>query len=183
MLHFWTDKIPIFKQLPSRLWAACEQLVSHLWATCEQLVSNLWATCEPLVSSLWATCEQLVSHLWATCEQLVRVRCEGHLWGSLVEVTLRPSNPYLLVSSKNKPRQMDIDISTLNPTQKDLLLEQICLLSVNIVEAHNAKHKKSKKERRTLVSTVLSTLSTTTRIHWVQAAPPWNMQEKKVDWW
>ena len=42
---------------------------------------------------------------------------------------------------------LDIDITTLTTTQKDLLLEQICLLSVNIVEAHNAKHKKSKKKK------------------------------------
>jgi hypothetical protein len=42
---------------------------------------------------------------------------------------------------------LDIDISTLNLTQKDLLLEQICLLSVNIVETHNLRHKKSKAKQ------------------------------------
>ena len=42
---------------------------------------------------------------------------------------------------------LDIDISTLSLMQKDLLLEQICLLSVNIVETHNLRHKKSKMKK------------------------------------
>ena len=45
----------------------------------------------------------------------------------------------------NTHSQLNINIDALTTTQKDLLLEQICLLSANIVESHNVKHKNKKK--------------------------------------
>ena len=47
----------------------------------------------------------------------------------------------------NNHSGLHVDINSLTTLQKDLLLEQICLLSVNIVESHNLKHKKSKKKK------------------------------------
>ena len=80
----------------------------------------------------------------------------------------------------NTHSQLNINIDALTTTQKDLLLEQICLLSVNIVESHNVKHKKSKK-KRWMVATILTTLPTTTRVHRNQKKNARNLQATHVD--
>ncbi len=60
---------------------------------------------------------------------------------------------------------LNANIDSLNTHQKDLLLEEICLLSVNIVESHNLKNKKVQEEKRWMVATTLYTMPTTIHLH------------------
>ena len=80
----------------------------------------------------------------------------------------------------DKHSGLNINIDSLNTQQKDLLLEQICLLSVNIVESHNLKHKKSKKKRR-VFTTIFNIMSTATCLHGSREKNAGNRQETKVD--
>ena len=75
---------------------------------------------------------------------------------------------------------LNVNIDSLNREQKDLILEQICLISVNIVESHNLKHKRSKKKRR-MVPPIFNSMPTAIRLHRSKETNAGHRQETQVD--